>query len=113
MRVDWSRLVGSSVAPQPTTTTTAPSNPGGPDESSRPPGRPGDRGPGGWLAAELDLTPEQHKQLDAIWSELAERGRNRDHGGRRRAMRNERDLAVAALIAPERWGEYEEIIDDF
>jgi Spy/CpxP family protein refolding chaperone len=82
------------------------------------PGGPGgrgdrDRGPGGWLAAELRLTPDQHKQLDAIWSDLAQRGRRRDHEGRRRAMRNERDLAVAALIAPARWGEYEQIMADF
>ena len=84
----------------------------------RPPGPPGpggrgDRGPGGWLAAELRLTPDQHKQLDAIWSDLARRGRRRDHEGQRQAMRNERDLAVAALIAPARWGEYERIMADF
>lgn len=116
MRADWSRLVSATTnAPN----AAQPAPPVSPPDGARPPqsagprGGPGDRGPGGWLAAELGLTHDQHKQLDEIWTGLAERGRRRDHGGRRRELRDERDQAVAALIAPQRWGEYEEIIAEF
>lgn len=109
-RADWSRLTAATTradsdpAPTPTTSPLA-------GERSDRPSR--GRGPGGWLAAELGLTPDQHKQLDEIWTGVAERGRRRDHEGRRRAMRTERDEAVAALISADRWGAYEEIIAEF
>lgn len=109
-RVDWSRVTtattsaGSDPARTPTTSPVA-------GQRSDRPSR--GRGPRGWLAAELGLTPDQHKQLDEIWTEVAERGRGRDHEGRRRAMRADRDEAVAALISADRWGAYEEIIAEF
>jgi Spy/CpxP family protein refolding chaperone len=121
-RADWSRLTAATTPAVDPDASPAPStNPAGGGGGERPPrprgggggGPPRDRGPGGWLAAELGLTPDQHKRLDDIWTDVAERGRRRDHEGRRRAMRAERDEAVAALIAPERWGQYEEIIGEF
>ena len=132
-RADWSRWTGNGTQPQSEATLgPAPeprdddvhTRPVG-DDNRRPPhgpphrgkGRPGrggpDRGPGGWLAAELGLSREQHRQLDEIWSALADRGRRRDHEGQRHRFRAERDEAVAALIAPERWDEYQQIIEDF
>ncbi|MBI4578563.1 MAG: Spy/CpxP family protein refolding chaperone [Planctomycetes bacterium] len=64
---------------------------------------------GGWLAAELDLTPAQREQLDQIWSDTAARG-GRDRDDRRRHLFRERDEAIAALIRPEDKPRYEEIL---
>ena len=113
-----SRADRSRQASAATTTTAGPTNPGpteaGPRTPTTSPDRGGpDRGPGGWLAAELKLTPDQHRELDHIWSDVARRGRRRDHEGQRQAMRDERDVAVAALIAPDRWGAYERIMTDY
>ncbi len=78
----------------------------------KPVGGPGDgpreRGGGGWLAQQLSLTPEQQTQLDAIWSEVARHG-GREQWSERSRLRKERDEAIAALIAPERQPEYEQI----
>jgi len=63
----------------------------------------------GWLAAELNLTPEQREQLKAIWSETASRG-GHDREDRRRQLYRERDAAIVALIRPEDKPRYEEIL---
>lgn len=79
-------------------------------EAPAPTTRPSRRG--GWLAAELKLTPEQQRQLDAIWSETASRGRQ-DREERRREIMRQRDEAIAALIPPGDQAKYEQVRKDF
>ncbi len=74
----------------------------------REPPKPDRPGPGGWLAAELKLTPEQSRQLDEIWSETARRG-GPDRDERRGRLYRERDEAIVALIRPEDRPKYEAI----
>ncbi len=76
-------------------------------EPSRPTTRPSRHG--GWLTAELNLSPEQQEQLNKIWSETAFRG-GRDRDDRRRRLFKERDEAIAALIHPEDKAQYEEVL---
>lgn len=64
---------------------------------------------GGWLSAELNLTPEQKEQLDNIWSETARYG-GRERMERRRQLYRERDEAIVALIRPEDQSKYDEIL---
>jgi Spy/CpxP family protein refolding chaperone len=71
---------------------------------------PGERG--SWLAQQLDLTPEQREQLDAIWSETARRG-GREQWQQRSQLRRERDDAIAALIPEDRRESYQQLLDDF
>ncbi|NLX12368.1 MAG: periplasmic heavy metal sensor [Phycisphaerales bacterium] len=66
---------------------------------------------GGWLAAELKLSPEQKEQLREIWSDTARRG-GRERMDRRRQAARERDEAIAALIRPEDKTRYEEILKE-
>jgi len=59
----------------------------------------GPHGPS-WLAAELDLTGAQREQMDKIWSEvMGAMGRQRFEQSR--ALRQERDQAIAALMTDE------------
>lgn len=76
-------------------------------ETPAPPARSGRHG--GWLAAHLDLAPEQRDQMDAIWSEMASRGRHQREQTRRELIR-ERDEAIAGLIRPEDRPRYEAIL---
>ena len=69
-------------------------------------------GRGGWLSQELGLSADQRKQLDAIWSATASRGRD-DHDDRRREFRRERDAAIADLVPSARLGEYDQIINTY
>ena len=89
--------------------TAAPAN-----TDTRPPTTaPSDRhSRGGWLTQELGLSADQRKQLDAIWSAMASRGRN-DHDDRRREFRRERDAAIADLVPSARLGEYDQIINTY
>jgi Spy/CpxP family protein refolding chaperone len=73
-------------------------------EAQPPPPRPSRHG--GWLAAELDLTAEQREQMDAIWSEIAFRGRHEREEQRRELLR-QRDEAIVSLIRPEDQPKYE------
>lgn len=66
-------------------------------------------GHGGWLAAELQLSPQQREQLNKIWSEMASRG-GRERDDRRRQLYRERDEAIAAMIRPEDKARYESIL---
>lgn len=70
------------------------------------------RGPGGWLSAELALTPDQRQELDTIWSEMVRRGRG-ENEERRREHRRDRDAAIADLVPPARLGEYDRIINAY
>ncbi len=64
---------------------------------------------GGWLAAELKLTPEQQEQMEKIWSETAFRGRH-DREEQRRELARRRDQAIADLIRPEDKPKYEQAL---
>ncbi len=68
-------------------------------------------GPGGWLAAELQLTPAQRTQMEEIWSALAHHG-GRDRMDRRRELYRQRDEQVAALIRPEDRSRFEAIMNE-
>lgn len=67
---------------------------------------------GGWLAAELKLTPEQQEQMEKIWSETAFRGRH-EREGRRRELMRQRDEAIVNLIRPEDKANYEDALKTF
>jgi Spy/CpxP family protein refolding chaperone len=67
---------------------------------------------GGWLVAELNLTPQQQEQMKQIWSETAWRGGG-DREERRRKLAEARDQAIAALIRPEDKGRYDRIVKDY
>jgi Spy/CpxP family protein refolding chaperone len=91
----------------------------GTDEGPKPgPGGPGGPGPGGrgdrgsFLARELQLTEEQRKQMDEIWSETARRGGPRDGYDQRQQLRRQRDEAIVALIPAERRADYDRILTE-
>jgi Spy/CpxP family protein refolding chaperone len=67
---------------------------------------------GGWLVAELELSAEQQKQLEQIWSDVA-KGGWRDRMDRRRQLSRERDEAIAALIRPEDKVRLDEILKQY
>jgi Spy/CpxP family protein refolding chaperone len=66
-------------------------------------------GRGGFLTAELSLTPEQQERMKKIWSEIARHG-GREQGERRNQFRKERDEAIAALIRPEDKDKYDAVL---
>lgn len=70
------------------------------------------KGPGGWLATELELTPEQQARLHEIWSEAAGRGR-RERDELRRALTREREQAIAALIPEQDRSRYDAVLKEF
>ncbi|HEX8520746.1 MAG TPA: Spy/CpxP family protein refolding chaperone [Tepidisphaeraceae bacterium] len=67
-------------------------------------------GPEGFLARELNLTPQQQEQMRQIWSEFAP-GRSGREGAEdpRRQFRKERDEALISLIPVEKKDQYEAI----
>jgi Spy/CpxP family protein refolding chaperone len=77
---------------------------------SQPTSRPGRTG--GWLARELNLTPDQAEELNRIWSQMARQG-GREREERRRQLYRERDEAIIALIRPEDELLYEAILSDY
>jgi Spy/CpxP family protein refolding chaperone len=83
-------------------TSTSPTMPG--------PRRDHDRD--GFLARELNLTPEQREQMKEIWSSVASRGR-REQDELRRQYRDERDEAIANLIHTEDLRAYDAILKQF
>jgi Spy/CpxP family protein refolding chaperone len=66
---------------------------------------------GGMLTEALGLSPDQQNQLNAIWSEIASQGRERDDA--RRQARKERDDAIVALIRSEDQPKYQQILETF
>ena len=72
--------------------------------------RPSSRG--GWIASELNLSPQQQEQLKQIWSEAAGQGRG-DHDDRRRQLRRERDEGIAALIHEEDQARYDAVMKNY
>jgi Spy/CpxP family protein refolding chaperone len=79
-----------------------------PERSSEPTTR-SHRGPTGWLVRELSLNDQQREQLEKIWSETARHG-GREREDRRKQLRRERDEAIAALVPPEHYGRYDQIL---
>lgn len=72
----------------------------------------GSRSPGGWFASQLNLTPEQREQMDAIWSDLARSGR-REMDRRRDELREQRDAAIVELLGPDNKPEYAAILERY
>ena len=66
------------------------------------------RGPS-WIERELDLTAEQRKQMQEIWSGAMGMGRQQQRE-QRRAIREERDKAIQALFTEEQKAQYEEAV---
>jgi Spy/CpxP family protein refolding chaperone len=66
-------------------------------------------GPGGLLATELALTPEQREQMKRIWGENARTLRHQQDQ-RRTQARKERDEAIAALVRPEDRERYDRVL---
>ncbi|HEV8291224.1 MAG TPA: hypothetical protein VGP94_04855, partial [Tepidisphaeraceae bacterium] len=64
-----------------------------------------------WLRSELGLTPEQNEQMKNIWEGLHISGRS--HEERRHRLRDERDEAIAALLAPSVMGDYDRVLQDY
>lgn len=82
--------------------------PDDPDGHGRPP-HPPPPGRRGWFAQQLELTPEQLRQMDAIWSDFARRGRI-EHAEQRRQLRRQREEAIAALVREEDRPAYERVL---
>ena len=64
-----------------------------------------------WLRSELGLTPEQNEQMKNIWEGLHNSGRS--YEDRRHRLRDERDEAIAALLAPSVMGDYDRVLADY
>jgi Spy/CpxP family protein refolding chaperone len=65
-----------------------------------------------WLEAELNLTSRQREQMHNIWSEvMGSVMRQRFEQGR--ALRQERDQAIAALMTDEQRPRYEAILNEY
>ena len=72
----------------------------------------GHRPPGpSFLAAELNLTSQQRDQMHTIWTEIMRTGGRREWD-QRKALAQERDQAVAALLTPEQRPQYEKVLQD-
>lgn len=76
------------------------------DEGPRPGGR------GGWLAQQLDLSPEQQEQMKQIWSEVGRRN-PREDGGKRAQFRKERDESILKLVSEGDRPAYDAILKDY
>ena len=96
---------GMLVGRQTSQVATAPS--AGTGSTTRPSG-----GRHGWLVQALELDSAQQKQLGEIWSDPARRG-GREREERRRELRRERDEAIAALVPPEHYGKYDQILEHY
>ena len=65
-----------------------------------------------WLMAELNLTAQQREQMRQIWSETMEASA-RQHEEQRRAIAQQRDEAIAALLTPQQQPKYQQILQDY
>jgi Spy/CpxP family protein refolding chaperone len=79
--------------------------------SSHPSGGPPHR-PRPWIAGELGLSVEQERQMEKIWSNVV-RPPGPEDEERRRAIRRERDEAIAALIPAQQKAAYDKISKDY
>lgn len=69
------------------------------------------RGPS-WLANELSLTSQQREQMDGIWSAVMG-SMMRQRSEQSKALRQERDLAITALLTEEQRSRHEAILKDY
>ena len=72
--------------------------------------QPQGQGPS-WLRTEFGLTPEQNEQMKNIWESLHASGRS--YEDRRHRLREERDEAIAALLAPSVMGDYDRVLQEY
>ena len=91
-------------------TTSSAASPNGNAPTTNPSTRPSRHR--GFLAAELNLTPEQQEQMNQIWSETARRG-GRERDDERRQLRKEREDAIAALIRAEDRAKYDQVLSSY
>ena len=66
-----------------------------------------------WLAGELDLTPQQREQMREIWSQPDQRAQMRSHFERSRAIREQRDEALRALLTEEQKARHDELLQEY
>ncbi len=64
-----------------------------------------------WLRTELGLNAEQNEQMKNIWETLHASGRG--YEDRRHRLRDERDEAIAALLAPSVMGDYDRVLQEY
>ena len=69
------------------------------------------RGPS-WLADELNLTSQQREQMHTIWSDVM-RTQGRSQWEQRKALAQERDDAIAALMTDNLRPQYEKILEEY
>lgn len=69
------------------------------------------RGPS-WLEAELNLTSEQREQMHRIWSEVMGSTMS-PRGEQGRALRQERDQAIVALLTDEQKQKHDAILKEY
>jgi len=72
-----------------------------------PPGPP--RGPGEWLVREIQLTPEQRRQMREIWSVLDEADIRR----RQQELLQRRDRAIQEMLTEKQRTQYRQIVEEF
>jgi len=64
-----------------------------------------------WFSETLELTPDQHQKMDAIWADVTQQ-MDKD-GDRHRNLDKERDAAIRALLTPEQSAAYDKIFADY
>jgi Spy/CpxP family protein refolding chaperone len=69
------------------------------------------RGHASWLREQLKLTPQQQEQMSKIWSGMDANSHQRFE--QRRALAEERDKAITALMTAEQKPKYEQILQDY
>ncbi len=70
-------------------------------------------GPGGHLAGELHLTPEQQAQMHKIWSKVMGEQGSQQVRKRRLELNRQRTEAIEALLTDEQRVRYEQILADY
>lgn len=80
-----------------------------PDPVAAPATRPTTRPGPSWLVEQLDLTPAQRDQMQAIWSQFID-GPAQHNKDTRRALEKERDGAVLSLLTPDQRAEYDRLM---
>jgi Spy/CpxP family protein refolding chaperone len=78
--------------------------------AQQPGGAPKDRRPS--LVEELQLSPEQAKKMEEIWSGVMRRGRG-EQFEKFRAIQKERDEAILSLFTPQQKAEYDRIMGEY
>jgi Spy/CpxP family protein refolding chaperone len=67
---------------------------------------------GFWLSNELHLSPQQHEQMRAIWSQVTDRtGPN--FGERRRQLQKERDESIVQILTDEQKQRYDAAVQNY